>query len=126
MRAHSVANGQRTYWNGLRVPARRVWLCVGPDARVPTPWFTDLIGQWRRAVEVDDPLGRQYLDDDAFGTSELIEVEVNGQTLTLRSDPGFRGWAWMKVTAGRGMPVYGHRNLCPMDGYPIRPRGEDA
>lgn len=83
--------GPNTCWNGLSAPAKIVRVVV---AEVPDQnwWCAKLAGTTREAVQVTVPGGVMFLDNEAFGDHEA-------------------GAAWLKVTAGRGSPRYGHRTL---------------
>lgn len=84
---------EQTYWNGLPAPARKVRGVVAQwrEGDPPLAWWRSLVGQQVDAVEVD-------LDGVNFG----------GGTLCLWDGDG-SGWA--KITAGRGGPDYGHREI---------------
>lgn len=77
----------KTYWNGQPCQARRVRVRVGDHGRVPHPWYAELVGQERNAVEITVEDGQRFYIDDAHGL----------------------GWA--KVTVHLGSPQTGHGGL---------------
>lgn len=77
-----------TYWNGEPCKARCVRVIVGTAAK-PTFWHAGLEGTVRNAVEV------------TYGNQKFLLDNEDGQ-------------GWIKVTKGRGSPVYAHSSL-PQD-----------
>lgn len=82
--------GPVTYWNLKPTPAKVVRVIVGKAQ--PGWWCEGLEGTEREAVMVDLGNTCMFLDNEAF-------------------DDHKAGAAWLKVTAGRGSPRYGHRSL---------------
>lgn len=76
----------KTYWNGEPVRAVKVTVTVANKGTFKTPWFDDIVGQKRKAVEVVYGSSCFYLDDE-------------------------NGSGWDKVTHGKGSPHIGHRQL---------------
>lgn len=76
----------KTYWNGESARANKVTVTVADKGTFSTPWFKDIVGQKRAAVEVIYGADVFYLDDE-------------------------NGSGWDKVTRGKGSPHIGHRQL---------------
>lgn len=75
----------KTWWNGEPAVCRRLRVVVGKSS-FPRPWSASLEHTVRQAVEVSYYGGVMYLDDED-------------------------GTGWEKVTEGRGLPTWPHRNL---------------
>lgn len=103
---------EATYWNGERCRARKVRVVVADAPEFPRYWARGLVGEERDAVEVDYRGDVFYLDDEEFTGAE--PYEFGGAR--VEAVPGSAGWAWQKVTAGRGSPMYGHRSLTVVPG----------
>ena len=73
-----------TFWNGEPCKAKRLRVIVGPSPA--TWWCAELEGAERDAVEVIYGKQTFYLDNED-------------------------GSGWLKVTKGRGSPMYGHKSL---------------
>jgi hypothetical protein len=114
---------EQTFWNGEPCEARKVTLIVADNEAFRSYWARPLVGTRRNAVEVTYAGSTFYLDDEPFGAEEsAVEIEFRpGVTQTFVRAPGSYGWAWDKVTTGRGSPVYGHRDLTPVEGS-VEPR----
>ncbi len=76
----------KTYWNGESAHASKVYVTVADKGTFKYPWFKDLVGHVRKAVEVVYGGHCFYLDDED-------------------------GRGWQKVTTGKGDPLLGHREL---------------
>ena len=76
----------KTYWNGELAKASKVIVTVADKGAFKNPWFSGLVGQQRKAVEVVYGNSCFYLDDE----------DGNG---------------WYKVTEGKGSPHLGHSQL---------------
>lgn len=74
-----------TYWNGEFCKATKVRVEVG-QAPTPTWWCVKLKGTIRKAVKVEHPEKTFFLDDED-------------------------GTGWLKVTRGRGSPMWNHHAL---------------
>lgn len=75
-------------------------------------WARELVGSARRAVEVTYGGATTYLDDEPHEPTEEMREFCREHGV----DPdgiqrGYFGWAWDKVTKGRGSPRYAHRDL---------------
>lgn len=111
-----------TMWNGEPTECVRCLVIVGGDPSGDA-WFADIIGEQRRCVEVRYFEGKPfYLDDEpkaprADETEQLKALKAAaveaGIPVSELSVEGYHGWAWDKVTKGRGSPRYGHREVTP-------------
>lgn len=112
--ADAAEDGALTYWNGEACLARRVTLVVGPD-EFPESWAKSFEGQRRDAVEVVYNGTTFYLDDDEYERTD--EMMRHYESLKMEADRRVpAGGGWRKVTEGRGSPVWGHRDLTPVEG----------
>lgn len=86
MTGTGVPAQEKTYWNGEECHALHVEVIVADDTRFPLYWARELVGQRRKAIAVTWGGHTFYIDDED-------------------------GQGWLKVTEGRGMWTYGHRDL---------------